>query len=79
MKLNELDHHKLAQILLVTPLSSLHQKHSTIKETILEMNATENSLEVEFINDLFCLSTDEVADKWYEGNDDIIVFFFKEE
>lgn len=78
MKFRKLNDHKLAQVLLVAPLSVIYHKHSTIKEALLEMNTSfKNSIEVEYVNDLFSLSTNEITDKRYEGKDIIVGFLLK--
>lgn len=38
----------------------------------------EDSLEVEYVIDLFTLDSDEIADKWFEGNKNIVGIFFED-
>ena len=80
MKFSKLDDQKLVQVLLLAPVAALQNKQSMVKDAILDMNnSSEDSLEVEYINDLFSLSTDKIIDKWFGGQEDIAGIFFKEE
>lgn len=80
MKFTELNHQILAQILIASPFSAMDRKQSTIKESLLEMKSSpENSLEMEFLKDIFSLNTNEIIDKWYDANDTIVGFFFRDE
>lgn len=79
MKFTELDGQKLGQVLLLAPLYAINHKHSTIKEAILDMNSKpEDSSELEYVKDLFTLDSDEIADKWFEGNKNIVGIFFED-
>lgn len=79
MKFTNLDSHKLGQILLLAPSYAINHKHPTVKEAILDMNTNpEDSLEVEYVIDLFTLDSDEIADKWFEGNKNIVGIFFED-
>ncbi|MBB4823876.1 hypothetical protein HNO89_001096 [Sporosarcina luteola] len=71
MKFNNLDNIKLGQILLMVPAFAISHNHTTIKQAISEMDSSlDNTLEVEYVNDLFSLSTHEIADKWFDGFDE---------
>jgi hypothetical protein len=78
LKIGEINQQKLGQVLIQASLSAMHQKHETIKETMLEIvSSSENVKEWEFVKDLFILTTDEIADKWYGGKENIDGFYFK--
>ncbi|MFD9627375.1 hypothetical protein [Peribacillus muralis] len=78
MKIMDLDENKVIPILLMAPILANNENHQQIKTTMKEYPITpENSLEIEFVKDLFCLTTVEIIMKWYDGNLDITGLFFK--
>lgn len=83
MKFNNLDNVKLGQILLMVPTFAIYHNYSAIKQAIAEMDSSlENTLEVEYVNDLFSLSTNEIADKWFDGfdeNNGMVGIFYEDE
>lgn len=80
MKFNKLDNIKLGQILLMLPTFAKYHNHASIKQAISEMDSSlEKTLEVEYVNDLFSLSTNEITEKWFDGNDGIVGIFYKDE
>ena len=72
MKFTEIDHQKLSKVLFQATLTAIQQQHKTVKHAMLDFeSSTKNTLEDEFIKDLFYLTTDEIADKWFGGKDNI--------
>ncbi|PKR85636.1 hypothetical protein [Heyndrickxia camelliae] len=79
MKIGELDQQKLGRVLIQASMTALYQKNETLQETMLSFEPdSENKAEWNFVKDLFTLTTDEIADKWYGGKDKSIGFIFKE-
>lgn len=79
MKIGELDQQKLGRVLIQASMTAHYQKKETLQETMLSFEPdSENTTEWKFVKDLFTLTTDEIADKWYGGKDNSIGFIFKE-
>lgn len=67
MKINELDLERLGAMLLrVAPIAK-KAHHKWPKSTLRDYFLPEVGGEGEFIRDLFVLSTDEIVEKWYDG------------
>jgi len=78
MKIGELNHQQLGRVLIQASMTALYQKNETVQETILNLDPeSENKMEWDFVKDLFTLTTNEIADKWYGGKDAAIGFYFK--
>lgn len=78
MKIGELNHQQLGKVLIQASMTALYQKNETLQETMLSFEPdSENKMEWTFVRDLFTLTTDEIADKWYGGKDNTIGFYFK--
>ncbi|GIN84468.1 hypothetical protein J6TS2_08540 [Heyndrickxia sporothermodurans] len=57
--------------------TALYQNNVTLQETMLSLPDSEIKMEWKFEKNLFNLTTDEKADKWYGGKDDTIGFNFE--
>ena len=78
MKIGELNQQVLGRILIQASMTALYQKNKTLQETMLSFEPDlENKMEWNFVKDLFTLTTDEIADKWYGGKDNTIGFYIK--
>jgi hypothetical protein len=70
MKIAELNSKKLAETLLMAPLSSFMANHKKIQYTMQDyILPSEDNLEAQFIHDLFTKDTQYIIDKWYGGED----------
>lgn len=79
MKIGELNHQELGRVLIQASMTALHQKKDSLQKTMLGFDSNfENKMEWDFVKDLFTLTTDEIADKWYDAKDKEIGFYFKE-
>ncbi|MGE6259713.1 hypothetical protein ACQKCU_17790 [Heyndrickxia sporothermodurans] len=79
MKIGEVNFQELGKVLIQASMTALHQKKVTLHETMLDIDSfSENKIEWEFAKDLFTLTTEEIADKWYDAKDKSIGFYFKE-
>lgn len=76
MKISELDKDKVFQILLRTPLVSMQANHKHIKSTLRDY-VFPNTLESEYVKDLFTLETDEIIEKWYGGKEQAGTLLFQ--
>jgi hypothetical protein len=73
MKIKELSLEKLGIVLLQVTPAAAHAHHKWVKSTIKDyMLPGKDQLELEFIRDLFTLTTEEIADKWYDGEENAI-------
>ncbi|MBS4203525.1 hypothetical protein [Lederbergia citrea] len=78
MKIVELDQQKLGRVLIQASITALYQDEETLRDTMLSFEPeSENNMEWIFVKDLFILTTDEIADKWFGGKDNI-GFYLKE-
>lgn len=69
MKITELDYNKLANALLKTPLVSMKLNHKHLSSSLRDYVSPDAGLEVEYVRDLFTLTTDEIITKWYGGDE----------
>lgn len=72
MKIKDLDYEELGRLLVNSMSSASLANHASPLNTIRDYFNAEESLEKEFLVDFVKLSTDELADKWYGGKDNII-------
>lgn len=72
MKIKDLDYEELGKLLVNSMNSASLANHTSPLNTIRDYFNAEESLEKEFLVDFVKLSTDELADKWYGGKDNII-------
>ena len=72
MKIKDLDYEELGRLLVNSMSSASLANHASQLNTIRDYFNAEESLEKEFLVDFVKLSTDELADKWYGGKDNII-------
>lgn len=68
----DLDYEELGRLLVNSMNSALLANHTSPLNTIRDYFNAEESLEKEFLVDFVKLSTDDLADKWYGGKDNII-------
>ena len=77
LKIQSLDEKKLFNILLRTPLVSMHAHHKHIKSTLKDyVMPSEDDLEAQYVKDLFTLETDEIIEKWYGGEEAAATLLF---
>lgn len=70
VKYRELNKEKLAQHLVKIPLSAQLLGHNKVQSTVKDyIIPEEDNLELQFIVDLFTLTTPEIIDKWYGGEE----------
>ena len=72
MKIMDLNYEELGKLLVNSVNSASLANHTSPLSTIRLYFNAEESLEKEFLVDFVKLSTDELADKWYGGKDNII-------
>lgn len=78
MKIQELDTKRIGELLLRVPLASMHAHHKKISSTMKDyILPSENDLEAQYVRDLFVLNTDEIIDKWYDGEESAADLLFK--
>ncbi|MCM3638278.1 hypothetical protein M3152_11125 [Sporosarcina luteola] len=72
MKIAEVDQQKLGRVLIQASITALYRNEETLRDSMLSFEPeSENDLEWSFVKDLFILTTDEIADKWFGGKDNI--------
>lgn len=70
MRIKDCDNVKLGLIMKRIPLSSLRMGHQKISATMKDyIIPGKNDTELEYVVDLFNLSTEEVIEKWFNGED----------
>lgn len=70
MLFQRLDKEKLGENLLRLPLVSFHANHKKVQYTVRDyVLPSEDNLEGQFVRDLFTLTTDELIEKWFDGED----------
>ena len=72
MKIMDLNYEELGRLLVNSMNSASLANHTSPLNTIRDYFNAEESLEKEFLVDFVKLSTDDLADKWYGGKDNII-------
>lgn len=69
MDVRDCEDEKLGIMLKKIPLISMELGHTRAKDTIKDYIMPGNDVNAMFIKDLFTLTTVEVIDKWYGGED----------
>lgn len=70
MLFQKLDTNKIGEIVLRIPLISYQLHHKRISSTIRDyVFPDDNHLEGQFVRDLFVLTTNELIDKWFDGEE----------
>ncbi|QUG79117.1 hypothetical protein [Bacillus subtilis] len=70
MKFYDLDEKRLGEMIWKIPLISKKLNHVHMKGSVRDyINPNSDILEQEFIYDLFTLKTDEMIEKWYDGEE----------
>lgn len=77
MKIADLNTEAIAQTLLRVPLVAMHAHHKYPKSTLKDyVVPSEDNLEAQFVKDVFTLTTDEIIEKWYDGQDEAASLLF---
>lgn len=77
MRILKLNPEVLGSILLKVAPTSIHAGHKRIKSTLQDyVIPSDEHPEQEFIRDLFTLSNDEIAEKWYGGKKEALSLLF---
>jgi hypothetical protein len=82
MKIKECNDAKLGLLLKNFPLVSIQLGHSKIQGAVQEyLDQCEDTVELEFVRDLFTLTVLEIIDKWYGGEEAAfdLIFTYGEE
>jgi hypothetical protein len=78
MKIRDIDYAVLGEKVVRLALASHHANHkkvsSTVKDYILP---SEDQLEACFLKDLFVLNTEDIIEKWFDGEDNANDIIFR--
>ncbi|WP_142829040.1 hypothetical protein [Planococcus soli] len=78
MKIKDVQDDKLAVLLKQLPLASLQMGHKQVKGTVVDyLDVSNNSVEMEYVVDLFKMTTDELIKKWFDGEEKATDLFFQ--
>jgi hypothetical protein len=70
LKIKDCNDDKPAIVLKKLPLISIQMGHAKVHGTVRDyLSPSENNIELEFVCELFTLSTVEIIDKWYGGHE----------
>ncbi|WP_406944499.1 hypothetical protein ACJA3J_15105 [Halobacillus sp. SY10] len=70
MLISKLDEKRLAQQIARLPLASHQANHKWVRSTVNDyILPSEDNLEGQYIVDLFKLTTPEIIEKWFDGED----------
>ncbi|MCY7751597.1 hypothetical protein MOB18_21285 [Bacillus inaquosorum] len=70
MKINDLNKERLGNLLCTIPAHSFDLGHKKVNNTMKNYWLPQkDDLEQQFLFDLFNLDTEEIIDKWYDGED----------
>ncbi|MFW3654448.1 hypothetical protein [Vagococcus fluvialis] len=72
MKINDLNLNELSNSLISFPIAANHMDANSLQEAA-ELLTGDSTLESEYLHDLFSLSTDDIINKWYGGQDGLLV------
>jgi hypothetical protein len=78
LKIQELDQNRLGQLLSRIPLASMQAHHKKVSSTMRDyILPTEDDLEAQYVRDLFVLTTDEIINKWFDGEESAADLLFR--
>ncbi|MGF9946602.1 hypothetical protein ABEX44_25700 [Priestia megaterium] len=70
MKMQELDYAKLGEKAIRLALASHHANHKKVSSTVKDyVLPSDDHLEAVFLRDLFVLNTEEIIEKWFDGEE----------
>ncbi|MEK3822105.1 hypothetical protein MKY20_23770 [Cytobacillus sp. FSL W8-0315] len=70
MLFSKLDREKIGETVLRLPIVSFHAQHKKVQYTVKDyFLPSEDNLEGQFVRDLFIMNTEELIDKWFDGEE----------